>query len=106
LPLRGPASVVDTATLDIDGQPVRLFGVEGTSSARALRDFDRLLRRGEVECVPAAEQAGTYRCSLQGHDLSQVVLFNGGGRASADASPDLLAAEEQARSARAGLWRR
>ncbi|HEV7822158.1 MAG TPA: PBP1A family penicillin-binding protein, partial [Burkholderiales bacterium] len=106
LPLRGPASVVDTATLDVEGQPVRLFGVEGTSSARALRDFDRLLRRGDVECVPAAEQASTYRCSLQGHDLSQVVLFNGGGRASADASPDLLAAEEQARSARAGLWRR
>jgi penicillin-binding protein 1A len=106
VPLRGPASVVDTGTLEINGQAIRLFGVEGTSGARALRDFDRVLRRGDVVCVPAAEEAGTYRCSLHGRDLSELVLFNGGGRASPDASPDLLAAEEQARSARAGLWRR
>jgi endonuclease YncB( thermonuclease family) len=105
-PLRGEASVVDTATLDVNGQSIRLFGVEGTNGARALREFDRVLRRGEVECVPAAEQAETYRCSLKGHDLSQLVLFNGGGRATPEASPELLAAEEQARSARVGLWRR
>jgi len=34
------------------------------------------------------------------------VLFNGGGRASSEATPELLATEEEARSARVGIWRR
>jgi endonuclease YncB( thermonuclease family) len=37
-------------------------------------------------------------------DLSRVVLFNGGGRASGNATPDLRALEQQARSSRAGIW--
>ena len=58
----------------------------------------------DVACAPA--EGGAYRCSLDGQDLSELILFNGGGRASADATPDLLAAEEQARSNRIGIWRR
>jgi penicillin-binding protein 1A len=104
-PLRGDASAVDTATLNLNGRSVKLFGVDGWRNGRALRDFDRYLERGEVECQPVGDQA-SYRCNLQGQDLSQVVLFNGGGRASPEATPELLATEEQARSARVGIWRR
>jgi membrane peptidoglycan carboxypeptidase len=104
-PLRGDAAAVDTATLNLNGNIVRLFGVEGWRNSRALRDFGRYLERGEVECQPVGEQP-SYRCNLQGQDLSQVVLFNGGGRASPEATPELLATEEQARSARVGIWRR
>jgi endonuclease YncB( thermonuclease family) len=103
--LRGEASAVDTATLNVQGKVVRLFGVESWRNSRALRDFGRYLDRGDVECQPAGEQ-GTYRCTLQGQDLSKVVLFNGGGRASPEATPELLATEEEARSARVGVWRR
>jgi 1A family penicillin-binding protein len=103
--LRGDASAVDTGTLNLNGKVVKLFGVEGWRNARALRDFDRFLARGQVECRLVGEQAA-YRCTLQGRDISQIVLFNGGGRASADATPELLATEEQARSARVGVWRR
>ena len=103
--LRGAATVVDTATLELGGRTIKLLGVEGTSSSRLLRDFDRVLRRGDIECQPGTDP-DIYRCSLQGKDLSELVLFNGGGRAGPDATPDLLAAEEQARSARVGIWRR
>jgi penicillin-binding protein 1A len=34
-----------------------------------------------------------------------VVLYNGGGRATADAPPELRADESHARSARLGVWR-
>jgi len=37
--------------------------------------------------------------------LSEVILSNGGARATADASAELLAAEDEARSARLGIWR-
>jgi 1A family penicillin-binding protein len=103
--LRGEASALDTATLNLQGKVVRLFGVDGWRNSRALRDFDRYLDRGDVECQPFGEQ-GSYRCTLQGQDISKVVLFNGGGRASPEATPELLATEEQARSARVGVWRR
>jgi membrane peptidoglycan carboxypeptidase len=103
--LRGSAIVIDTATLELSGRTIRLLGVEGTSSSRAIREFDRVLRRSDIECQPSTEP-DIYRCSLQGKDLSGLVLFNGGGRAGPDATSDLLAAEEQARSARVGIWRR
>jgi penicillin-binding protein 1A len=103
--LRGAATVIDTATLELSGRTIRLLGVEGTSSSRAIREFDRVLRRSDIECQPSTEP-DIYRCSLQGKDLSGLVLFNGGGRAGPDATADLLAAEEQARSARVGIWRR
>ncbi len=101
--LRGSPAVVDTGTLDFDGRTVRLTGVEGLSGRNA-RELGRYLRRRDVACAPA--EGGAYRCSLDGQDLSELILFNGGGRASADATPDLLAAEEQARSNRIGIWRR
>ncbi|GAC1328233.1 MAG: PBP1A family penicillin-binding protein [Beijerinckiaceae bacterium] len=103
--LRGTASVVDTATLELGGRTIKLLGVEGTNNTRSIRDFERFLRRGDIECQPEATP-GVYRCALQGQDLSELVLFNGGGRASPDATANLLTAEEQARSARVGLWRR
>ncbi|KMO28955.1 PBP1A family penicillin-binding protein [Methylobacterium aquaticum] len=102
--LRGSPAVVDTGTLDFDGRTVRLVGVDGLSGRNA-RELGRYLRRRDVACAPAGE-GGAYRCSLDGKDLSELILFNGGGRASADATPDLLAAEEQARSNRIGIWRR
>ncbi|MGY2050965.1 PBP1A family penicillin-binding protein [Methylobacterium sp. JK268] len=101
--LRGTPAVIDTGTLELEGRTVRLLGVEGLSGRNA-RELGRYLRRRDVACTPA--EAGAYRCNLDGQDLSELVLFNGGGRAANDATPDLLAAEEQARANRIGIWRR
>lgn len=57
-----------------------------------------------VACRPAA--GARYRCEVDGWDLSEVVIFNGGGRATATASAELIEAEHSARTAGRGLWRR
>ncbi|MDB5625786.1 MAG: penicillin-binding protein [Tardiphaga sp.] len=103
--LRGPADVVDTAILSIRGQSVRLLGLEGDGDRRAIRPLTRFLRRREVVCEPTGKP-GVYQCNVAGQDLSELILSNGGARASPDASTSMLAAEEEARSARLGLWRR
>ena len=38
--------------------------------------------------------------------LSKVVLFNGGGRATSDASPDLIDAQKHAQTEQIGVWRK
>ncbi len=99
--VRGAADVVDTATLSIQGRVVRLYGVEGATQMSS--DFKQYLGEREVVC----EQAGSrdaYRCHVDDQDLSRVVLFNGGGRAAADAAAELKAAEQHARAAGLGIW--
>ncbi len=83
---------------------VRVFGVEG-ARGRAARDFRRYLGRRQAVCE-LASTGNEYHCSVDGQDLSRVVLFNGGGRASASATPELRALDQQARSSRVGIWRR
>ena len=99
---RGVPEVIDTGTLGFRGRVVRLAGVEGEGGALA-RQLARYLRRREVTCAQAADG---MRCRIDGDDLAALILAAGGARASADASPDLLDAEEQARSERVGLWSR
>jgi penicillin-binding protein 1A len=101
--IRGTAFVLDTGTLEIQGQVVRLLGVEGMNG-RMARRLGRFLRRHEVVCEPASTQG--YRCTLGGEDLSELILLNGAGRVTADAPAELRAAEDRAREMRAGLWRR
>jgi len=99
--IRGVPVVQSTGMLEIEGRVVRLFGVEGTHG-RAARDFKRYLGSREVSCEPAS--SSDYRCRVDDQDLSRVVLFNGGGRAAANAMPELRALEQQARSTRVGIW--
>jgi len=99
--IRGVPVVQSTGMLEIEGRVVRLFGVEG-ARGRAARDFKRYLGSREVSCEPAS--SSDYRCRVDDQDLSRVVLFNGGGRAAANATPELRALEQQARSTRVGIW--
>ena len=101
--VRGVPLVQNTGTLELQGRVIRLFEVEG-ARGRAARDFRRYLGRREVECEPAGS-GNEYRCRVDDQDLSRVVLFNGGGRASANATPELRALDQQARPTRVGIWR-
>ena len=101
-PISGVPEVIDTSTLRIDGKIVRLFGVEWARGGQP-EDLSRYLRNREVACRPAPA-ADTYRCQVDGRDLSEVVLYNGGGRVAANATPDLVAAENHARAERLGIW--
>jgi 1A family penicillin-binding protein len=100
--IRGVPVVQNTGTLEIEGRVVRLFGVDGVRG-RAVREFRRYLGSREVACEPTGS-GNDYRCRVEDQDLSRVVLFNGGGRASANATPELRALEQQARSTRVGIW--
>src|SRR6266550_9279395 len=49
--------------------------------------------------------AATSRCRVDDQDLSRVALFNGGGRASGNATPEVRRSlKQQARSTRVGMW--
>ena len=56
-------------------------------------------------CAPS-DAPGVQRCRIGNYNLSAIILAAGGGRATPDASEELQAAEDQARSARLGVWRR
>ena len=105
--VRGVPVVQNTGILEIQGRVVRLFGVEGVRG-RATRDFRRYLGSREVACEPIVSgkivSGNEYRCRVDDQDLSRVVLFDGGGRASGNATPELRALEQQARSRRIGIW--
>jgi endonuclease YncB( thermonuclease family) len=101
--LRGVPDVIDTATLSLNGEVVRLFGVEWAPGAGKPEDLTQYLNGREVAC----DQVGSndvYRCQVGGQDLSRVVLFNGGGRPTNDATPELKAASDKAREAKIGVW--
>ncbi|MER2249352.1 PBP1A family penicillin-binding protein [Methylorubrum podarium] len=100
--VRGVPDVVDTGTLTIRGRRVHLLGVVGEGGALA-RQLARYLRRREVICSGDPSSA---RCRLDGDDLAALIVTAGGARASEDAPPDLIEAEDQARAERAGLWQR
>lgn len=102
-PIAGVAQVVDTGTLRIGRQTVRLRGVRG-EGGRPAEQMASYLGGREVSCEPAV--AGLFRCAVDGWDLAQVVLFNGGARATPDAPRDLQRAESKARAARRGVWAR
>ncbi|MEM7021924.1 MAG: endonuclease/exonuclease/phosphatase family protein [Pseudomonadota bacterium] len=99
--LVGVPMLADTSTLRIDGQIVRLLGVEGVTGAASEKMAGYLGER-EITCRPAADTR--YSCTVEGKDLSEVVLFNGGGRAAADAPPDHVQAERDAQQHRRGIW--
>jgi penicillin-binding protein 1A len=102
--VRGVPEVMDTGTLAIRGIVVRLEGVQGERGTLA-RQLARFLRRREVMCIPS-EIPGVQRCRIGNYNLSAIILAAGGGRATPDAPEELQAAEDQARSARLGVWRR
>jgi endonuclease YncB( thermonuclease family) len=104
VPHAGVPEVIDTATLRIERKIVRLHGVEWQRGANA-DDLTRYIASRPVTCEPVPD-TDKHRCRIEGRDLSEVVLYNGGGRATSDASPALKAAEEAARQSGFGVWQK
>jgi endonuclease YncB( thermonuclease family) len=102
--LVGVPEVIDTSTLRIEGDLIRLFGVEWARGGQN-DDLVRYLRGRAITCRPT-DARDLYRCNVDGRDLSQVVLYNGGGRATDDAPPELVAAENHAKTERLGVWKK
>ena len=100
----GEPGVISTSTIVINGESIALQGVGGLAGEYADR-FRAFLREqgGRVTCDVTPDQ--TYRCKTASNtDLSAAVIFNGSGRALADAPDDLKRAEQSARQRKSGLW--
>jgi len=102
--IAGIPEVIDTATLRVSGKLLHLFGVEWVRGGQA-DELTKYLAGRSVSCLPAPGSSA-YTCTVEGRDVSEVVLFNGGGRASSEASTELVAAEDHARTERLGVWKR
>jgi penicillin-binding protein 1A len=100
--LHGVPNVIDSSSLEIAGQLIHLVGVAGEDGDPALQ-LRRFIHNRAVDCRPGGA-TGQYRCSVDGDDLSETVLINGGGRATSDAPPELQAAEQSARAGQLGVW--
>lgn len=96
--------IVDTGTLMISGQRVRLYGVQGVSNRRHVDLLSGFIRNegGQLNCEPKGE---AHICRTQkGNDLSAVVLANGGARVATDSTDDYRRFEAEAKRKRIGIW--
>jgi endonuclease YncB( thermonuclease family) len=101
--ISGPATVIDTATLSINGQQVTLFGVTGETGTYADQLQDMVNENGSNVSCQLQEQ--TYRCVLaNGLDIARVALFNGAARPGADASDDYRNQAASAQAGHKGVW--
>lgn len=120
--LIGPARVVDGDTLEINGERVRLYGVDAferdqTCGAGAstwycgLAGTDALTRRLDgrtVSCEPLdTDRYGrtVARCRTGGEDIGAWMVERGMALAYRQYSLDYVEAEDRARTARLGVWR-
>lgn len=100
--IRGRPRVIDTATLGFGGQTVRLVGVRPgvVYFAGAMRAY---IAGRVVTCRPY--DRSTHVCKVDGYDLSEAVLQNGGARSTRFAPRYLRDAEAKARRRGNGIWR-
>jgi penicillin-binding protein 1A len=100
--VRGVPRIYTTGVIALQGRQIRLYGIQGVRGQGA-RELRRYLGGRDVICEPIGAR-DEHRCQVDGQDLSRVVVFNGGGRATANAPADLQRLEQQARTAHAGIW--
>jgi 1A family penicillin-binding protein len=99
--LRGVPDVIDTGTLRVAGREVRLAGIVGLPGGFVAAMTQWI---GGREALCQSRENDTWQCRVDGRDLSELVLSNGGGRVAADAPPELRRAERAARESRLGIW--
>ena len=109
LPETQPASlsgtvekVLDTATLQVGGQRLLLAGITGFGSPYR----DQLAKfieeqGGKVRCAPIADR---YSCFVSSVDLGLAALTNGAARTAADATPEYIQAEAEAKRNKRGIY--
>lgn len=97
---------LDTANMIVDGQIVTLAGIEQSSDPfiiGLLQEFlvglDMICAESQIPGLP-----GYFCLDLYGDDLGEEILRGGIARATRNAPPNYLAAQDEARRAGAGIW--
>ena len=119
--ISGVAYTVDGDTLRIDGQRIRLYGIDAFEADQmcegergftacglaATRALSSMVAGHPVECEildTDRYQRAVARCSADGVDVGDRLVREGHALAIRRYSADYVAAEESARTARAGAW--
>ncbi|MGE0666609.1 MAG: thermonuclease family protein [Sphingomonadales bacterium] len=119
--LSGIASIIDGDTLEINGERVRLFGIDAPESRQhcisagkqvrcgqaAARALDAFIGNRPISCV-AKDRDGYGRmvavCRVAEADLNEWLVRRGHAVAYTRYSKAYVAAEAEARRARRGIW--
>jgi len=99
----GPAKVVTTSSLLINGQPVSLVGINGQGGTYAT-ELQSVIdaQGGTVNCTRQSQQ---YVCKLaSGIDIALTSLYNGGAQPTADAPDTYQTQAKAAQAAGRGVW--
>lgn len=96
--------IVDAADLVINGQQLRLIGIDA-GPREALPPFEKWVRsHAELKCE-LSQRRERYRCvTTTGVDVAEAALLNGAGQTSDDAAPIYRQREAEARKNRRGMW--
>jgi endonuclease YncB( thermonuclease family) len=120
--ISGRSTVVDSTVIEIDGQRIMLFGVDSVMRKQictadgkpwqcwpaAVRDLQTLVDQGPVVCDPVGDPdvfgRVLARCAVNGQSLNEQFVRRGYAVARPNETTDYVAAEEDAKQAKRGLW--
>jgi len=121
----GPAKRIDADIVEVDKQRVILWGVDAPERSQfclidktkkwgcyeaATRALDDLLATGEVTCTLTDDKPDPFRrrygvCKIGDTDIAAELARQGYALAFTQQSEDYVAAQQEAETARVGLWR-
>ena len=120
--ITGPAKVVDSTVIEINGQRIMLFGIDSVMRkqscticgkiwqcwASAMRGLQTLLDQGPVTCETVGEPDVYSRllahCNINGESLNEQLVRTGWAVARRSETTDYVAVEAEAKEKKLGLW--
>lgn len=121
-PITGPANVIESDVLEINGTRILLWGLESIEPrqtceinrqmwecwAAAVRELQTIVSEGDLTCTPMRDPDPHGRilatCTVNGEDLGARYVKSGFAVALAHETEDYVALEKEARKAKVGLW--
>lgn len=121
--ITGPAEVVESDIIQINGQRIMLYGIESIESERqtceinrekwecwaaAVRELQTIVSEGDATCEPVGNPDPYGRilanCTVNGEDIATRFVRSGFALAIKRERPELEDVQKEARAAKVGLW--
>ncbi len=122
--IAGRPKIIDGDTIEVQGQAIRLYGIDAPELGQACTikgqayDCGMVARTALLDLTagvavtcqvlaaePSAGEARPGRCFAQGYDLSEGMAYTGWALAQREVSGRYLVFEERAQAAGRGLWK-